>query len=74
MTAIFYDYSGEHEEVNKTLGTGTSVNNVRLLPGQDVTTPSIECDFSSRPTYNYVYISGIILSTAGHTGAVRSGR
>ena len=59
MTAIFYDYSGEHEEVNKTLGTGTSVNNVRLLPGQDVTTPSIECDFSSRPTYNYVYISAL---------------
>ena len=59
MTAIFYNYAGEHEEVNKTLGTGTSVNNVRLLPGQDVTTPSIECDFSSRPTYNYVYISAL---------------
>lgn len=59
MTAIFYNYTGEHEEVNKTLGTGTSVNNVRLLPGQDVTSPSIECDFSSRPTYNYVYISAL---------------
>ena len=59
MTAIFYNYAGEHEEVNKTLGTGTSVNNVRLLPGQDVTTPSIECDFSSRPSYNYVYISAL---------------
>ena len=59
MTAIFYNYAGEHEEVNKTLGTGTSVNNVRLLPGQDVTSPSIECDFASRPSYNYVYISAL---------------
>ena len=59
MTAVFYNYAGEHEEVDKTLIGGTTVNNVRLLPGQDITTPSIECDFSSRPSYNYVYISAL---------------
>ena len=59
MTAIFYNYAGEYEEINKTLISGTTVNDVRLLPGQDVTTPSIECNFSSRPTYNYVYISAL---------------
>ena len=59
MTAVFYNYAGEHEEVDKTLISGTTVQNVRLLPGQDITTPSIECDFSSRPTYNYVYISAL---------------
>lgn len=59
MTATFYTYAGEPEEINKTLGTGTQVQDVRLLPGQDITTPSIECDFSSRPTYNYVHISAL---------------
>ena len=59
MTATFYTYAGEHEEINKTLGTGTQVQNVRLLPGQDITTPSIECDFAARPTYNYVHISAL---------------
>lgn len=59
MTAIFYNYAGEYEEINKTLISGTTVNDVRLLPGQDATTPSIECNFSSRPTYNYVYISAL---------------
>ena len=59
MTATFYTYAGEPEEINKTLGTGTQVQDVRLLPGQDVTTPSIECDFAARPTYNYVHLSAL---------------
>lgn len=59
MTAIFYSYSGEPEEINKTLTGGTTVNDVRLLPGQSVTNPRIECEFASRPSYNYVKIASL---------------
>lgn len=59
MTAVFYNYAGEYEEVDKTLLNGTTVNDVRLLPGHDVTTPAIECEFASRPSYNYVQISAL---------------
>lgn len=59
MTAVFYDYAGEPEEINKTLGTGTTVTGVRLLPGQNLTTPRIEIDAAARPTYNYVSISSL---------------
>lgn len=59
MTAIFYNFSGEPEEVNKTLGTGTTKTSVRLLPGQNLTTPRIEIESSSRPVFNYVYISAL---------------
>lgn len=59
MTAKFYTYSGELEEVNKQLGTAQTVTGVRLLPGESLISPRIECEFSSRPTYNYVYISDL---------------
>ena len=59
MTAIFYNYAGEPEEINKTLTGGTTVNDVRLLPGQSVTNPRIECEFASRPSYNYVKIASL---------------
>lgn len=59
MTAIFYSMTSMPEEINKTLGTGTTITGVRLLPGQDVTTPQIEMESASTPTYNYVKIQAL---------------
>lgn len=59
MTAIFYSMTSMPEEINKRIGTGTTITGVRLLPGQDITTPQIEMESASTPTYNYVKIQAL---------------
>lgn len=58
MTLTFYNISDAPNVVNKTLGTGTNVENVHPVENCDMLNPSFILNNSTAAsTYNYVYVS-----------------